>query len=273
MGAAEVEAFLEHLATQKNVAPNTQKVALNSLAPDDKLILNQPLGKLRFTYTSRPQQLPTVFTHKEACSVIDKLKGNAWLAASLMYGAGLRVSEAARLRVQDIDLDRGFTIVREAKGSKSRQTLLPQSLRARLIQQLKYVEIQHQSDIADGYGAVYLPYALARKYQYAEKSPGWQYLFPAHHLSVDPRSGIKRRHHLSEQTFQRAVRKAIRASNIHKKAGCHTFRHSFATRLLEQGTDLRNIQELLGHNDLSTTQIYTHVVGVHQRGLKSPVDE
>ena len=272
MDARAVEQFLEHLATQQNVAPNTQKTALNALVFLYHKFLEKDLGRLRFTYTSRPRQLPTVFTHEEATKVIDLLQGDAWLAASLMYGSGLRVSEAARLRVQDIQLQTGFIVVREAKGLKSRQTLLPKSLRERLQCQLEFVRIRHERDLADGFGSVYLPYALARKYPNAGREPGWQYLFPASQMSVDPRSGELRRHHVTERTLQRAVRQAIKKAGILKKCGCHTFRHSFATRLLEQGTDLRNIQEILGHNDLSTTQIYTHVVGLHQRGMQSPVD-
>ncbi|MCA9905954.1 MAG: integron integrase [Anaerolineae bacterium] len=272
MGPREVEAFLEHLATQRNVSPNTQKTALNALVFLYDKFLDRALGDLNFTYTTTPRQLPTVFTHEEATRVINRLEGKAKLAAMLMYGSGLRVSEVARLRVQDVDLDRAFIIVREAKGMKSRQTLLPEAIQDRLQQQLEFVRIQHQADLADGYGAVYLPYALARKYPNAEKQLAWQYLFPAHKLSLDPRTGVLRRHHVGEQTLQRAVKKAIAQAHIHKKAGCHTFRHSFATRLLEQGADIRNIQEILGHNDLATTQIYTHVVGLHQRGMKSPVD-
>jgi len=272
MGTREVEQFLEHLASQRNVAPNTQKTALNSLVFLYHRFLEQDLGQLRFSYTTRPRQLPTVFTHDEATRVIDLLKGVSRLAASLMYGSGLRVSEVARLRVQDVELDRGFIVVREAKGLKSRQTLLPKSLCERLERQLNFVQIQHTADLADGFGLVYLPHALERKYPNASREPGWQYLFPATRMSVDPRSGELRRHHVTEQTFQRAVRQAIRRAGIQKKSGCHTFRHSFATRLLEQGTDLRSIQEILGHNDISTTQIYTHVVGLHQRGMQSPVD-
>ena len=272
MGARAVEEFLEYLATQQNVAPNTQKTALNALVFLYHQFLEKELGTLRFSYTSRPRQLPTVFTHEEATKVIDLLKGDAWLAASLMYGSGLRVSEVARLRVQDIELHTGFIVVREAKGLKSRQTLLPKSLQERLKRQLEFVRIQHERDLADGFGSVYLPYALARKYPNAGREPGWQYLFPASQLSVDPRSGELRRHHVTERTLQRAVRTAIKQAGILRKSGCHTFRHSFATRLLEQGTDLRNIQEILGHNDISTTQIYTHVVGLHQRGMRSPVD-
>jgi integron integrase len=272
MGAVEVEQFLEHLATQRNVAPNTQKTALNALVFLYHKFLEKDLGQLRFSYSTRPKLLPTVFTHSEAKRVIDLMRGTSRLGASLMYGSGLRVSEVARLRVQDIELDRGVILVRESKGLKSRQTLLPESLKEPLTRQLEFVRVKHAGDIADGFGAVYLPYALERKYPNASRETGWQYLFPANRLSVDPRSGELRRHHVSEQTFQRAVRAAIRAAGILKKSGCHTFRHSFATRLLEQGTDLRSIQELLGHSDISTTQIYTHVVGLHQRGMKSPVD-
>lgn len=272
MGAVEVEAFLEHLATKKNVSPNTQKLVLNALVFLYHKFLNQPLGNLNFSYTTKPRQLPTVFTHGEAKAVIDQLEGLHKLAALLMYRSGLRVSEAARLRYHDIDLDRQFIIVREAKGLKTRPTLLPQTAMDRITQQLELVRIQHQQDLADGYGSVYLPYVLARKYPDADTSLAWQYLLPAKHLSVDPRTGIKQSHHLSEQTIQRAVRTAIKSAGIHKKAACHTFRHSSATCLLEQGTDLRNIQEILGHNDLSTTQIYTHVVGLHQRGMRSPAD-
>lgn len=272
MGKREVEQFLEHLGSQQNVAPNTQKTALNALVFLYHKFLERDLGELRFGYTTRPRQLPTVFTHDEATRVIDLLTGTSRLGALLMYGSGLRVSEVARLRVQDIELDRGFIVVREAKGLKSRQTLLPESLRERLERQRDFVRIQHSADLADGFGSVYLPYALERKYPKASREPGWQYLFPASQMSVDPRSGELRRHHVTEQTFQRAIRQAIRRAGVQKKAGCHTFRHSFATRLLEQGTDLRSIQEILGHNDISTTQIYTHIVGLHQRGMQSPVD-
>ena len=272
MGGREVEAFLEHLATQRNVSPNTQKTALNALVFLHQKFLRHDLGRLAFTYTTKPRQIPTVFTHQEATRVLDQLTGISKLAALLMYGSGLRVSEASRLRVQDVDLDRGVIIVREAKGFKSRQTLLPDSVRERLNQQLEFVRVQHAKDLEDGYGSVYLPYALAKKYPKAETALAWQYLFPASHLSVDPRTGVLRRHHVTEQTFQRAVKDAIGRAGIQKKSGCHTFRHSFATRLLEQGTDIRNIQEILGHNDLATTQIYTHVVGLHQRGMRSPVD-
>jgi integron integrase len=272
MAEQEIEQFLGFLSNDRNVAANTQKTALNALVFLYEKFLGVKIGNLRFEYARKPRQLPTVFSHKEAIEVIDCLTGIHWLAASLMYGSGLRVSETTRLRVQDIELTAGYIVVREGKGAKSRRTLLPETIVPALRRQLDFVAALHHKDLAEGYGAVYLPDALARKYPKAPIELGWQYLFPATHYSIDPRSNITRRHHIGEQQIQRAVSKAIGQTKILKKSGCHTFRHSFATRLLEQGVDLRNIQETMGHNDISTTQIYTHVVGLHERGMRSPVD-
>ncbi len=273
MGADEVDAYLGHLALQRNVSVATQRTALNALVFLYRHLLRRELGGLNYQPSQRPRILPTVFSHPEACAVIDRLDGLPRLAASLMYGSGLRVMEAVRLRVQDIDFSNACIMVREAKGGKGRRTLLPRSLETELRTQIQVVLALHQQDLQQGYGAVYLPNALARKYPRAERQPGWQYLFPAMNRSEDPRSpGTLRRHHLGEQSVQRAVRAAIDASGIHRKAGCHTFRHSFATNLLRNGVDIRNIQEILGHAHITTTQIYTHVIGVHERGMISPID-
>ncbi|GAB2198356.1 integron integrase [Sessilibacter sp. MAH4] len=267
-----VNQFLSSLVLQENVSVNTQKTALNALAFLYNQFLSKPLEGVEFTPSSKQRHIPTVFSHQEAMSIINELSGIYKLIVSLMYGSGLRVMESVRLRVQDVDFSNGCLIVREAKGNYWRRTLLPSSLIDGLQNQVNFVLAQHQKDLADGCGSVYLPFALERKYPNASTSSGWQYLFPAPHYSIDPRSNIKRRHHLGEQSVQRAVKAAIKRVGILKKAGCHTFRHSFATNLLRNGTDIRAIQEMLGHRDISTTQIYTHVVGLHERGVTSPLD-
>ncbi|NHN39834.1 integron integrase [Pseudomaricurvus alcaniphilus] len=272
MGAAEVDQYLSYLALQRSASINTQKTALNALAFLYRQYLSRDLGELNYSPSSRPRTLPVVFSHTEAMTIIEKLSGVHKLCVSLMYGSGLRVMEAVRLRIQDIDLANDCIIARETKGRKWRRTLLPSSLIDALKLQIEYALLLHKRDLADGFGAVYLPDALARKYPSAPTEPGWQYLFPAAHLAMDPRANIKRRHHIGEQQVQRAVKMALRSSGIFKKAGCHTFRHSFATNLLRAGADIRNIQEMMGHNDLTTTQIYTHVVGIQERGLTSPLD-
>ncbi len=267
-----IDEYLSYLSVERNVAVNTQKTALNAIVFLYVKFLQISVGQLNYFPSKRPRTLPTVFSHREATSVIEKLEGTYRLAASLMYGSGLRVMECARLRVQDIDFENQCIIVRESKGNKWRRTLLPTSQIPLLKNQINFVLSQHQMDIAHGFGYVYMPDALSRKYPNMAASPTWQYLFPAKNLSVDPRTGIKRRHHIGEHHIQRQVKIAIKSSNILKKAGCHTFRHSFATQLLRAGTDIRNIQEMMGHSDLSTTQIYTHVVGIQERGVTSPVD-
>jgi integron integrase len=205
------------------------------------------LGDLVFEHSIRARTLPVVFSHGEAQAVIEKLSGICHLGASLMYGAGLRVMETVRLRVQDIDFENNCIVVREAKGAKWRRTLLPKSQKRALKLQIEYTLALHACDLAEGFGCVYLPNALSRKYPQAEIDASWQYVFPANHRSIDPRSNVERRHHIGEKQLQRAVKKAIKQSKIFKKSGCHTFRHSFATRLLENGADIRHIQELLGH--------------------------
>lgn len=272
MGSEEVDAWLSHLASNRNVAINTQKTALNAVVFLYKQFLKRELGEIQFINANRGRQLPTVFTHDEAMRVLSYMSGDHRLAACLMYGAGLRVMEAVRLRVQDVDFANEGLFIREAKGDKCRRTLLPKTLIEPLKAQIDLALAIHKQDLADGFGEVYLPYALAKKYPKAPKNPAWQYVFPAPSRAVDPRSDVIRRHHIGEQQVRRSVARALEQANIRKKASCHTFRHSFATNLLRAGTDIRNIQELLGHNDVSTTMIYTHVVGIHERGVLSPLD-
>lgn len=273
MSNTEIEAFLEYQSVTRHVSNNTQKTALNALIFMYREFLNIEIIGLKFSYAVKPRQLPTVFTHTEAQDIINQLNQKTKLPAQLMYGCGLRISEATRLRIKDIDFSSKCLLIRESKGDKSRRTLLPQSLLNDLSHQIESSLLLHQQDLTRGFGSVYLPNALARKYPTAEFEDKWQYLFPACTLSLDPRTNITRRHHISEQSVQRSVKQAINKIGLMKKAGCHTFRHSFATRLLEAGTDLRNIQELLGHSDISTTQIYLHVVGLHERGIISPIDQ
>ncbi len=273
MGPAEVDQFLSNLAVSRHASVNTQKTALNALVFLYKRFLGQDLGELQFLPSSSQRTLPTVFSHEEAKRVIHHLNGVHALCAKLMYGSGLRVMETVRLRVQDLDFSNGYLLVRETKGLKWRRTLLPEVLERELALQVDTALALHARDLAEGFGKVYLPNALEKKYPNANQEPAWQYVFPASHLSRDPRSGVWRRHRIGEQQIQRAVHRAIRKARIYKKAGCHTFRHSFATNLIMRGTDIRTIQEMLGHADVSTTQIYTHVVGVEKRGIVSPVDD
>lgn len=272
LAAPDVDAYLSYLAVERQVAINTQKTALNAIVFMYDKFLNLEIGQLNFVCSRRPRTLPVVFSHREAVSVIKELKGDFKLAASLMYGSGLRLMECLRLRVQDIDFEHHCIVARETKGGKWRRTLLPDSLVKPLQNQIQYVKSVFAKDRELEVDGVYLPFALSKKYPNAGKLLGWQYLFPAKDLSVDPRTGTERRHHVGEKHLQKQVSIAIKNCKILKKSGCHTFRHSFATELLRSGVDIRNIQELMGHADLSTTQIYTHVVGIHERNVESPVD-
>jgi integron integrase len=272
MGPAEIENFLHFLAVDRRVTSNTQKTALNALVFLYRHFLQQPFENINITFAKYPQKIPTVFSHKEAMGIIQTLKGSYQLMAKIMYGAGLRIGEVLRLRVKDIDFSQQVIVVMFSKGNHHRRTLLPTSIINGLKDQIEKVKLQHKQDLADGFGKVYLPYALAKKYPNADTELGWQYLFPASNIATDPRTGAKRRHHIMDRTVQRKVKQAMQLLHIAKHASCHTFRHSFATRLLEQDYDLRTIQELLGHKDVSTTEIYTHVLNKGGRGVNSPVD-
>ena len=273
MRAAEVEAFLSHLASDRNVASATQGQALSAVMFLYKSVLKIELPWLQNVVRStRPRRLPVVLTQAEARAVIGYMQGINWLIAGLLYGSGLRVLEALRLRVKDLDLKIQQLTVRDGKGGKDRVTVLPEALVAPLTVHLSRVREQHELAMARGFGGVELPFALQRKYPRAHQDWGWQYVFPAANPTVDPRSGVRRRTHAPEETVQRAVRAAVRQAGILKPASPHTFRHSFATHLLEAGYDIRTVQELLGHKDVSTTQIYTHVMQKGANAVRSPLD-
>lgn len=273
MGAPEVSAFLTHLAVDGHVAASTQNQALSALLFLYREVLQQDFGWLNdVVRAKKPKRLPVVFTPNEAMAIIEQLQGVRWLMGLLLYGGGLRLSECLRLRVKDLDFERLQVTVREGKGDKDRITLLPEAVVEPLQEHLRHVRQEHERALREGYGGVELPYALARKYPHADREWGWQYVYPAAQPSIDPRSGARRRHHLHPSYLQKAVGTAIRKLGIQKHGGCHTFRHSFATHLLADGTDIRTVQELLGHQDVRTTQIYTHVLRQNGFAVKSPVD-
>lgn len=273
LGAAEVEQFLTYLAVQGKVSASTQNQAKSALLFLYRQVLEVELPWLDNVERAKaPKRLPVVLTREEVHKLLASLEGTHWLVASLLYGAGLRILEALRLRVKDVDFSRKEILVRDGKGFKDRVTMLPQSLVVPLQAHLVRVKALHEQDLQAGYGAVYLPYALERKYPTAPRDWGWQYVFPSANLSVDPHSGETRRHHVQDQAVQRAVKQAARKAGLVKPATPHTFRHSFATHLLEGGYDIRTVQELLGHSDVSTTMIYTHVLNKGGRGVSSPLD-
>ncbi|HEV2131032.1 MAG TPA: integron integrase [Longimicrobiaceae bacterium] len=273
LGPEHVRAFLSHLATEEEVAASTQNQALAALLFLYKVVLERPLGEIsNVVRAKRSRRLPVVLTREEVRALLNEMQGTNRLIASLLYGSGLRLMECLRLRVKDLDFASQQILVRDGKGAKDRVVMLPGTLEDDLRHHLRAVKHLHEADVRNGRGAVYLPYALARKYPNAARSWTWQYVFPAHHLSEDPRSGEVRRHHLSESVVQKAVRAAIRRAGILKRGSCHTLRHSFATHLLEAGYDIRTIQELLGHADVSTAMIYTHVLNRGGKGVRSPLD-
>jgi len=273
MGGDEVRDFLSHLASDRQVSPATQGQALAALLFLYKRVLNVELPWIDDVVRAhRPKRLPTVLTREEAQRVLAHVPGVHRLIAGLLYGSGLRLLEALRLRVKDVDFYHRRLMVRDGKGFKDRVTILPESLAEELAAHLKNVKLLHEHALNAGYGGVELSHALARKYPRAPVQWGWQYVFPAARPTLDPRSGAKRRHHVHEESVQRQVRNAARLAGIEKPVSPHTFRHSFATHLLEAGYDIRTVQELLGHKDVATTQIYTHVMAPGKNAVKSPLD-
>ena len=274
MAEPEIRQFLSHLAVRLNVSASTQTVALSALLFLYRDVLKRSLPYIDHIERAKPSRhLPVVFTRAEVQTVLAHLSGTNLLLASLLYGAGLRLMEALRLRVKDVDFSQNQIVVRDGKGATDRITMLPATVKQALADHLRRINLLHQRDLQEGFGRVYLPTALERKYSNADKEWCWQYIFPSLKRSRDPRSGMERRHHTAPESLQRAVKSAIRLANISKNGSCHTFRHSFATHLLEGGYDIRTVQELLGHKDVRTTMIYTHVLNRGGRGLMSPLDK
>lgn len=273
MGAAEVEGFLSHLANEGRVSASTQNQALSALLFLYRDVLGIELPWMEnVTRAKRPRRLPAVLSVPEVQEVLARMEGRPWLIASLLYGTGLRLMECLRLRVQDVDFRRNEILVRAGKGGKDRRTMLPRSLVEPLQREIERARLLHQADLAAGFGAVALPHALARKYPSAPREFAWQYVFPSVQRSIDPRDGVERRHHFDDGILSRALKAACRKAGIGKPVSAHTLRHSFATHLLEAGYDIRTIQELLGHKDVATTQIYTHVLNRGGPGVLSPLD-
>lgn len=273
MGAREMEEFLNHLAVEKKVAASTQNQALSALVFLYREVLRQQFDWMdNLERAKRPARVPIVLTETEVKRLLAHLDGQNWLMASLLYGSGLRLMECVRLRVKDVDFEYRQITVRDGKGNKDRVTMLPDTCLEMLKRHLEKVKNLHEEDLSDGFGDVYMPFALERKYKNYGKQWGWQYVFPAVNRSVDPLSRKIRRHHVDEKVLQRAVGNAARKARIMKPATCHTLRHSFATHLLMNGQDIRTVQELLGHKDVSTTMVYTHVLNRGGRGVRSPLD-
>jgi integron integrase len=273
MDETYVSEFLTYLAVKKKVAASTQNQALSAILFLYRDVLKKELGWLNdVERAKKPARLPVVFSKQEVKDILLRLEGAKWLMTNLLYGSGLRLMECVRLRVKDLDFDYEQIVVRDGKGQKDRVTVLPASLKEHLKRHLEKVKALHEADLKAGFGRVYLPFALKRKYPNADREWAWQYIFPSSKRSKDPRAGITGRHHIAETVLQRAVKAAIRFARITKHGSCHTFRHSFATHLLEDGYDIRTVQELLGHKDVSTTMIYTHVLNKGGKAVRSPLD-
>jgi integron integrase len=275
MGVAEINDFITHLVNQKTVSASTQNQAISAILFLYRHVLNIQLNETALIpiRPTRPKRVPIVLSKDEAKRVIAKMEGIYKVMAQIMYGSGLRLMEVMRLRVKDLDFANRQIVVRDGKGENDRVTMFPDVLLEPLRLHLKQVKAQHDLDLALGYGTVYLPYALERKYPNANREFAWQYVFPAPVLSIDPISGVKQRHHLNEANLQRAVKQAAKLARIDKPVSPHTFRHSFATHLLQNGYDIRTVQELLGHKDVKTTMIYTHVLQRGGLAVKSPLDD
>ena len=275
MGVYEINAFITHLASERNVAASTQNQAISSILFLYRNVLEIQLDETALVpiRPTKPKRVPTVLSKTEAQAIIRQMTGVYRIMAQLMYGSGLRLMEVLRLRVQDLDFENRQIVVRDGKGENDRVTMFPEALLEPLRVHLKQVEAQHEQDLLDGFGTVYLPYALERKYPNANREFAWQYVFPAPDLSIDPVTGLKQRHHINETSLQKAVKLAARFIKINKHVTPHTFRHSFATHLLQNGYDIRTVQELLGHKDVKTTMIYTHVLQRGGLAVRSPLDD
>jgi len=273
MAEPEVNAFLTHLAVERSVAASTQNQAMCALLFLYGAVLDRPLNELKVVRAFRPKRLPVVLTRDEVKRVLSRLDGVNGLLGRLLYGTGMRLLECLRVRVKDVDFGLNQITIRGGKGDKDRMTVLPGAVQLALREHLEVVRSQHAADLAAGFGMVYLPTALARKFPGAGGEWVWQYVFPSAKRSVDPRTKAERRHHLNESAVSRTITEAVRASKIAKHATAHTLRHSFATHLIEDGVDIRTVQELLGHESVETTMIYTHVLGKGGRGVTSPLDK
>lgn len=273
MGAPEVEAFLTHLAQERHVSASTQNQALSAILFLYREVLHKPIANVEVTWANKPKRLPTVLSQEETRRVLARLTDTNRLMGQLLYGSGLRLMECLRLRVKDVDFAQCHILVRDGKGFKDRVTLLPESAIAPLQMQMKYARVIHEQDLANGHGRTSLPDALSVKYPNADREWNWQYIFPSSKVSLDKRTDVMRRHHIHESVLQKAIKQAARQAGITKPVGPHTFRHCFATHLLESGYDIRTVQELMGHKDVKTTMVYTHVMNKGPLGVRSPLDK
>jgi integron integrase len=269
----KVEKYLTYLALKQKVAPSTQNQALNALVFLYTKVLQRPLEGVDAARSRKQPRIPVVLSKQEVTQILSMIDGTTGLIVRLLYAGGLRISEAVRLRIQDIDFEFKQITVRDGKGKKDRVTPLANNLIAILKAHLEKIETIHNKDLKDGFGSVYLPYALAKKYPSADKDFNWQYVFPSRNIATDPRTNIRRRHHVDQSVVNKAIKRTVKECGIRKKVSAHTFRHSFATHLLQTGTDIRTIQALLGHSDLQTTMIYTHVLRQGGQGVVSPFDK